>query len=731
MFARLTSFRVIIISFGFVAASVLADEGMWPLYDLHKLPWDSLRARGLELTQEQIFDGKGGGVAAAVVDAGSTGSFVSSDGLIITNHHVAFGAIQRHSTVEHNYLRDGFYAPTHDKEIPASGYHARVLIGVEDVTKRVVKGLKATMSDVDRHKAVEKATKQIIKEKEKPGETQCEVAEMFGGRQYVLYTFLDIRDVRIVYVPPDAIGNFGGDIDNWMWPRHVGDFSFLRAYSGPDGRPADFASENIPFHPKVFLPIDGDGVKEGDLTFIIGNPGHTDRYESYSSFKFRLEEYLPKAVQSMQDRIDILHKAGQSDSALALRLEAKISGISNYLKKFQGMLSGYAHTHALARKRSQEDSLLAFLSRDASLQAKYAGTLPGLDSLFEEQRKLWAKDYALGTLKSSGDLFSMAGYLYKLAVEREKPDMERQPGYQNRDTSETRGWLERAQINLVPRVDKETFKYAIKRALELPSDKRISAIDNMFAAKSDSEISASLDSMYANTKVGDRDARMAMFRMTRGELEKLHDPFIDLAIVLKPESDAQLERSKAFDGAEKRLKPLLVEAYEAWRKDALYPDANGTTRINFGEVKGYSPGDAVQYSYATTVKGIMEKETGQDPFVVPSELKQTYYAGEHGPYFDAHIGDVPVNFISTNDGTNGNSGSPLLNGRGELVGLDFDTNYEGVGGDYLYDPSMKRAIAVDMRYMLYIIDRVYHLDGLLKELTVRYHDGKTPQMGSR
>jgi hypothetical protein len=708
----------VILSFGVATA----DEGMWPLQDLGKLPWDSLKARGLQLTPEQIYDGHGGGLAVAVVDVGSSGSFVSADGLAITNHHVAFGAIQRQSTPEHNYLRDGFYAPTRDQELRAYGYHAHVLLDTKDVTARVLKGLKKNPTDVERSKAVEKITKQIIKESESGLDVQCEVAEMYGGRQYIQYFYMDLPDIRIVYVPPAAIGNFGGDIDNWMWPRHVGDFSFLRAYIGPDGRPAEYAKENVPYRPKSFLRVSGKGVKEGDLTMIIGNPSSTNRYESYLSFKFRQERYLPKAIRSMSERVAIMTKAGEADSAIALRLEARMQGVTNYLKKFQGMVEGFAWSGALEKKRLREDSLRAFLKSDPKLEAKYGSVLAQLDSLFLEQEKTEVRDFAFGGLQRGSDLYSMASFIYKRAVELQKPDAERQPGYQDRDETDSKDWLEHAQINLIPSVDRQLFRYALLQTVTLPEDQRIKVIDSVLgnpaAGDAASAIDACLEKCYGGTRVGVLEDRMRMFTLSRTELEKLHDPLIDLARALRPDADAYRERARAFDGAETRLKPLLVQAYEAWRGKAVYPDANGTTRINFGEVRGYSPRDGIWYNYATTLKGVFQKETGQDPFIVPDELKQAGRTAAQSRYFDPKLNDVPVNFITTNDGTNGNSGSPVINGKGELIGLDFDTNYEGVGGDYLYDSSVKRAVVLDMQYMLYIIDDVYHLDALVRELTI-------------
>jgi len=706
-----------------VAVGVQADEGMWPLYDLNKLDFDSLTGRGLALTRGQIFNPGQGGLSDAVINlSGGTASFVSENGLIVTNHHVAFGAIQRQSTVDTNYLRDGFYAPTWEDEIPALGYSAYVTLAVDDVTDQIKSVVTDDMDARRRYQAIEDKTKEIVAACEDGRDVRCEVAKMYDGLTYIKYTYFQIRDVRIVYAPPDAIGKFGGEIDNWMWPRHTGDFSFLRAYVAPDGSSADFSPDNVPYHPTAFLPIASNGVHEDDLTLLIGFPGRTHRYEDSYSLNFLANFYYPKLVEVLKNRLAIIDEASALDSSVALRLASASAGINNWMKKSQGTLAGFRRSHILDKRRDREQALTTFLKTDPKLEAEFGHILPAFDSLNQEAVKTADEDMYLDWLMYGSDYLSMSMSLYRWAIERAKPDAEREPRYQDRDTVRALERMKTEQINLLPSVDKTSFRYLVSLILGLPTGQKVAAFGELFAGvppdQRDSALARLADKYYAETKVGNFDERLKMFHMTKAELENLHDPFIDLAVALYPDYRAMREREKKFLGATNRLTPKLIEAYAIWKKDDLYPDANGTMRFNYGSVKGYSPQDAVWYTYLTSLTGLMDKETGKDPFIVPGPLKEAYYSRNFGTYIDPFLNDVPINFLTTNDGTNGNSGSPVINGTGELIGLNFDGNYEGLGLDYMYMPDLCRSIMVDIRYVLFLIDRVYHLDNLMNELTI-------------
>jgi len=708
---------------GFLFSNSLADEGMWLLDQIDKLPIDSLKAKGLKLNPEEIYNPKGGGLSDAIVQLGASASFVSPEGMVITNHHVAFGAIQRASTPEHNYLRDGFYAKTKGEEIPAIGYNAYLLKFFEIVTPRVLGAVNDKMSDLERYKVIEKASKKIIKECEKGEDTRCRLAGMYGGKEYYLYTYFKIRDIRLVFAPPRSIGDYGGEIDNWMWPRHAGDFSILRAYVSKEGKSAEYSKDNVPYNSKTFLKVSSSGVKEGDFVMLIGFPGTTRRYESSFSVDEMVNHDYPKDIRTRKEIIAILEKASTEDSSVALRLSSKLKGLYNYLKKNQGMLDGFKKSGLQQQKIDNEKSLTKFLSGNPNLKAKYGEVLPELESLSTENKKYQDKDFLIGWMSYQCEFLDFASTIYKWSLEKEKKDSEREMGYQNRDTLDTREGLRDAQVNLVPSSDEQLLRYFLKKALQLPAGQRIMAVEKIFQGKEGQDKNKVLEQfvsdLYKNTKLDSVEDRLKMYDMTNKELLKLNDSFINFAKDLEKDREEMRMRNKTFSGALNRLRPKLIQAYLDWKKGISYPDANGTIRFNYGEVRGYVPRDAVIYKYITTLTGVMEKNTGEDPFDAPKELQEVYQKKDFGSYLNKSLGDVPVDFLSTNDITNGNSGSAVMNGKGELVGLAFDGNYEAMTSDYEFDPKITRAIIVDIRYVLFLLDKVYHANGLLNEMTIR------------
>jgi hypothetical protein len=643
--------------------------------------------------------------------------------LIITNHHVAFSAIQRQSTPEHNYLQDGFDARTKDEELPAIGYNVYVVKSFKDVTSEVLRGVREGMTGLKRYQAVEKASKRIIREAEKGRDVKCKVVSMYGGSQYHLFTYFKIRDVRVVYAPPRAIGDYGGEIDNWMWPRHAGDFAFLRAYVAPDGKSADYSALNVPYDSPVYLKLSSAGIKEGDFVMLIGFPGKTKRYESSYGIDKMVNHDYPLDIQTRREVISILEIACAEDSSKAIRLSSQIKGLNNYLKKNQGMLEGFQRARILQKRIEEERSLETFLRDNPKLSRKYGSVLAELDSLFEAYREAEERRFVLDWMTYRSKFLDFASSTYKWSLERRKKDEDREPGYQDRDTLEAREGLEDAQVNLVPSADKLVLIYFLRKALQLPSDQKIAAIKRILHGQSAGDVEQTLerfaDGLYQGTGLGSLEKRLKMFGMGQDELEEENDPFIRFAKELEAERERLRQMKKDFSGTLSRLEPKLIGAYSERKGKALYPDANGTIRFNYGEVKGYYPKDAVSYRCITGLKGVMEKDSGKEPFEAPEELKEVYRTKDLGRYLDATIGDVPVNFLSTNDITNGNSGSPVMNGRGELVGLAFDGNYESISSDYVFEPELTRAINVDIRYVLFLLDKVYRVESLLDELSVR------------
>ncbi len=698
----------------------IADGGMWPVYDIANLPLDSLNSEGLTLSAQDIYNPGGISLSDAVVKLrGGTASFVSKTGLLITNHHVAFGAIQKQSSVDQNFITEGFYAETSAEEIPAIGYYALVTLDIKDVTDQFHDIIDSDKTDFERYTDIESKIKKIIAEAEKNRDVECKIVKMYGNSQFILYTHFKIKDIRIVYAPPESIGNYGADIDNWMWPRHVGDFAFVRAYVAPDGSSAEYSQDNVPYKPGKYLPISSQGVSEGDLTLMIGYPGRTHRYASSYELSHLLKEYYPLYLETSKNRLNILYNLAETDPEIKIRLSSTESGINNYYKKTKGIVRGFGRAKLLELRRNQERRIIETAAALSKSLPDFNGVMAGYDSLFSAKQKYYRKDFYLKTLPGACNSLNMAIELYKWAVEREKDDIEREMGFQERDVEKCLEDFKNAQINLVPEYDRQILYYFLDKILNLPENQRITSIDNIFKGKEIQSYGIQfVDYICAKTMVTNLDSRLKMFTMSKEDLEVANDPLLNLAIMLKPEIDAMKDRAKAFDGALERLDADAIEGYNHVTQKKLHPDANSTKRLNWGEVHGYNPADAVSYNYQTYLSGVMEKETGTEPFIVSEVLKTAFLSRDKSLYRDKGQNDIPVNFLSSNSGTNGNSGSPVINGKGEFIGVDFDTSIDGVAADYYHNPALARSIIVDSRYILYIIDEVYDLKNLVKELTI-------------
>ena len=697
----------------------LADEGMWPPYMIKQLPLDQLHQRGLQLSADDLVNLKD----AIVLLGGGTGSFVSPDGLVITNHHVAYGAIQYQSTAKQNFIANGFLARSREEELPAPGYTASILVDYRDVTKRVLKDVKPGMSDLERAKAIEKAENEIVKEAESEGKgLSATVVDMLSGTSYYLFVYRRFKDVRLVYAPPASVGEYGGDIDNWVWPRHTGDFSFMRVYTGPDGEPAEYSKENVPYHPKKWLKIAPQPVRKGDFVMVMGYPGNTMRYRSSYSIDLWQNLTYPESIELLQAEINVLEEAGKKNPELAVRFASRIKGLNNALKYYQGMLEGLKKTHLLEKKRKQEAEFTRFLDEHPDLKAKYGDVLPSIAELYKDLRTYHRKQTMLGQLIGGSQILSFAYTIEKWHEQLKKPESERERGFLDRDLEQTKEAFKNAQRNLHVPTDKQMLIMLLEKAADLPPGQQIAAVQKIVDDKKGEArhkaIVQFVDSLYAGTKLADVDTRVKALEMSDEELQKLDDPMLGFALELKKEMDELEPKYKAFVGAVMRLRPRLIRGMHAWKKGALYPDANRTLRLTYGTVKGYSPRDAVWYRWATTLHGVIEKDTGKEPFNCPEVLKEIDAKKDCGRYAHPDLGDVMVDFIADLDITGGNSGSPVMNGKGELVGVAFDGNYEAMTSDFVFDPDLTRAISVSIGYVQFIADRLNHATNVLKELGV-------------
>ena len=690
-----------------------ADEGQWQPYQLPRLKAE-LKRTGIAIPAERLADLSKLPMSAMVSLGGCSASFVSPDGLIVTNHHCGYAAIQRNSTPEHNYIVNGFLAKTRAAELPG-GPSTLVYVTekVDNVTGRVLDGLPATMSGRARHEQVESRIKALIAECEADPAYRCSVPAFHRGLEYYRIRQLLIRDVRLVYAPSDFIGNFGGDVDNFEWPRQTGDFSFLRAYVGKNGRPADPSPENVPYRSKDFLVVSAAGLKNGDPILLAGYPGRTSRYKLPSEIRFARDTDYPLRAASITADLAVIAAATAGNASADVRYASVAKSLNNVLKRTQGMLDGFARTDIAAVKDAQDAAFRAWYKTSNGVSA---ALLPELDAVIASDMALAQQEFAYGEATHS-DLLKSARTLYRLARERAKPDAQRDAGYQERDLAFIKARLTRLEQSFVASVDAARWSAALQRYAKLDANNHPPGVDAVLPPV------ATLAALYRSTELADTATRLAWIGQDADAFRASTDPLIALAVRLEDAATALENRRKDVDGNLERVIPQYMAAVIAWKTaqgKPVYPDANSTLRVSYGTVAPYSPHDGLVKGPFTTVEGILEKASDKAPFQVPSALTEAIKARRYGVFKDPVLGTVPVDFLSTADTTGGNSGSAVMNGRGELVGLNFDSTYESITKDWYFDPAITRAIHVDIRYMLWVMKQVDHADNVLGEMTVKY-----------
>jgi len=699
----------------FLALLSGADDGMWMPHQMRDL---NLRALGLQMNPDDLYKKDGTGLMSAIVNlGGGTGEFVSSDGLVLTNHHVAYGAIQRASSKEKDYINSGFLSMTRGEEIPAQGYQAGVLLGYEDITARVNAYFKRGMTPRERYDAYDKAQKEIIAQGEKVGkDLRCTLAAMYSGNSYYLYTFKQIRDVRLVYAPPQDLGNFGGETDNWMWPRHTCDFSFLRAYVAPDGTAADFSPVNVPYKPKVWLKASLEGFKESDFTFVMGYPGRT--YRNYALPELKTDaENMTRRIKDTQDIIRFYEEAGRADKEVEIRYAAQVKGLYNGLKNMQGKLEGFQKYDLIGKKGIQEKALLAWINADPIRAKKYGGAPAALEAFLARQKAFGSRTEILNGVLSGSTILSQAYNILRAVDELQKPDKDREQAYQERNLPRLKQGIQLAERGYVFATDKELLKWTIKRLrASHPDEAKWPASLKDLTAGSEAEVASRVDGMYARTALGDPAKRLELLGLKPAQLAAYDDPFFGLAAGMEKELKVVREESKGMGREGADLKMAYESAILEMKEGTYPPDANGTIRFTYGPVMGYQPRDAVTFLPQTTIKGVIEKDTGVLPFKVPPKIKDLWKAKDFGPYVDARLGDVPACFLNTTNVTGGNSGSPTFNAKGEQIGIIFDMTYESVIGDYYIIPELQRSISVDIRYVLFVTEKFSGAKHIIKEM---------------
>ena len=685
------------------------DEGMYTPDQISRLP---LAKRGLKIKPSDIYNPNGAALSDAVVrlSIGCTAEFVSPQGLILTNHHCGFDALVSASTPEKDYVETGFKANSRGDEIPAKGYSIFITQRVEDVTSKINKGTETLTGDA-LSQAIKKNTDylQAQEQAKAPKGSTIRIQALNNGFFHYLYQTQQIKDVRVVYAPPRNIGVFGGDPDNFEWTRHTGDFTFLRAYAAPDGSSAEYSPNNVPFKPEKFLTINIGGVKENDFVFVLGYPGGTTRYRESQSIDYSGNVNFPFLARYLSAWSNALREIGQDDEEKRIRFQSDIANLDNSRKLYEGGTTVLKRADVLAKRRAEEAKFVAWINANPTRQAKYGALLNDFSTLYKNYYATSERDRVLRTFPNP----SMPVFRQILdavqAVQQGKPL-----------TAEKRAEIVEAYKNREPILERELIKFFLLSLADLPAEQKFAPAEelfNRFQGKERRKAEETFAEMIAEKDFNTPETIFALYDMKPARLKEKYPNIVDFMTPLAAERTTIDTRLQRFNGESNRLRLLYMQGMSEMGGTRPYPDANSTLRFTYGNVKGYKPREAVTYSPFTTIKGIMEKDTGEIPFDAPQKLKDLQRTKDFGRFGSGD--SVVVNFLATTDIIGGNSGSPVLNGYGEQVGLVFDGNYEGLGNDIYYDDDYGRTIAVDIRYVLFVTEKFGNAGWILNEMKIK------------
>ena len=690
------------------------DEGMFPLSEISKI---DLNSAGLKISIDEVYNPDGVSLVDALVKIGGcTGSFVSPEGLIITNHHCSFGGVQKISTTKNNYLENGFLAKTREEEIPAEGYTCRITVSYEDVSSEILEAANQVDDITERVIAIRKKIKEIVKkEQERDSTIKAEVSEMFVGQSYLLFRYKTIKDVRLVYVPPISIGEFGGESDNWIWPRHTGDFSFLRAYVAPDGSSADYSEENVPFTPKKFLEVNPNGVNEEDFVFLLGYPGRTFKHQPSQFLKYQLEYQLPYISKLYRWMINLFEEKGEDDPEFALKISSRIKNLANVEKNYKGKMQGFKRLDLIEKKKEEENRLQQYINADLELKEKYGNVLTQIDEVYNEIFTEGHLPLVLVMMNRYNTLYRLSYLLLDYHNELAKPEDERSSLYTEKRRKDLLKQIDNMFEDYKPELDKEILKKIIGDARTFPEAQST----NVFSKyESEEELNEIIDEMYAGTKLPDIEEYKSLLFGSTEDMKGSDDRAV-LFVTEFYNLDEEIKNKR--DERNGKLNILLAQFMEVKKlflDKNFIPDANRTLRLTYGYVRGYEPADAVYYSPITTLKGLIEKGEEEGDYKLLPVIKKFYEMKNFGNFKDEKLDDVPVAILYNTDTSGGNSGSPVMDAYGRLVGINFDRPIEATINDFVWNEQYSRSIGVDIRYVLWITQKMGHADFLLKEMNV-------------
>ena len=714
-----------------LGSGALADEGMWLPLHIERLNYRDMDKMGLQLTADEIYSINHSSLKDAIVNLGGgfcTGEIISDAGLMLTNHHCGYSLIQRHSTVENNILANGFWAQTKAEELPNEGLYVQFLVRIEDVTKDVLQKVNNKMTEEQRSYAIETAIDEITKAAQGASHYDIKVKSFYEGNEFYLFVYETFHDVRLVGTPPESIGKFGGDTDNWMWPRHTGDFALFRVYSAPDGKPAKYAPENIPLKPRHHLPVSLDGVQENDFAMVFGYPGTTNRYMTSYGVKLAIEKTNPARIKIRGKKLDIMKMYMESDAATRLAYASKYAGVSNYWKYFIGQTKGLENLDVYAKKVALEEELSAWISDKKSREYEYGNPLEEIETAYQNVEDITLPFYyhleAGFGIEFINQFYKLHPLAKALAMEDNEEEIKNlSPKFQessvaffkdyrpviDREVFEAMAWYFLTDIDpaFIPEAFLAANPVAVNQEPFLEG----------FQASKEMDISALSDFVFTNSILVDEQKLMEFLRNPEaGILE--NDPGYKVAIsVFESYKDISIKRGEVMGQLETGRRKFIAALRKMNSNKTYYPDANSTMRLTYGKVLSYDARDAVHYHYLTTLKGVMEKEDPDNQeFIVHPKLKELYDKQDYGQY--GEDGVLYVGFLTNNDITGGNSGSPVINGQGHLIGTAFDGNWEAMSGDIAFEPELQRCISVDIRYVLFVIDKFAGASHLIDEMTI-------------
>ena len=708
---------VLILSILVFSPLAKADEGMWLLMFLDKQTYKEMKAKGLKLTPKQIYDINKASLKDAIVQfgRGCTGEIVSNQGLLFTNHHCGYPQIQEHSTVEHDYLMNGFWAYSKEEELPCPGLTAKFLIRMEDVSEGVLEGVTEEMNEEKRSSLIRENIKKISNKVIEGTHYEAEIATMFDGNQYILFIYERFKDVRMVGAPPSSIGKFGSDTDNWMWPRHTGDFSIFRVYTDANGKPAEFSKNNIPLKPKHHLPISLKGVKDNDFTMVVGFPGRTDRFLSSYGVEQAIDVYNPSVVKARTALREVMEADMKSDTKIRIQYASKFAQLSNYWKFYIGQTKCLQDLDVPSTKRELENRFASWVNEDNDRKAIYGNVLKDMENALSVTNQYdYLRIYTNEAILRGSSAATIARSFRALENELKA----------NGNSAKSKELISSLKSNL-DKIFKD-YNYSTEEKLlaaglevffqNVPlKQQNTDFLD--YAFKMSYDFKKISNDIFTNSNMTSAEkVNKLLENPTYNDI--VNDPLYILINQFTNNLSEKLSTVKdSYNELNKANRLFVKGVMEMDSKKHFAPNANSTIRYTFGQVKSYKPQDGVTYDYYTTLEGIMKKDNPDvDEFRVPSKLKELYNSKDFGRY--EVNGTVPVCFITNNDITGGNSGSPVVNGKGELIGIAFDGNWEAMSGNIAFNPDLQRCINVDIRYVLFIIDKYAGAKNLIDELTI-------------